>query len=72
MEACAGAYYWAREFSKLGRCVRLIADLRQPLVKRPICEAAQRPSILFVPVKTEEQQANGIVFRARDLWRQRT
>ena len=27
----------------------------------------------FVPVKTEEQQANGIVFRARDLLvRQRT
>ena len=38
-----------------------------------ICEAAQRPSMRFVPVKTEEQQANGIVFRARDLLvRQRT
>ena len=28
---------------------------------------AQRPSMRFVPVKTEEQQANGIVFRACDL-----
>jgi transposase len=38
-----------------------------------ICEAAQRPSMRFVPIKTEEQQANGIVFRARDLLvRQRT
>ena len=38
-----------------------------------ICEAAQRPSMRFVPVKTEDQQANGIVFRARDLLvRQRT
>src|SRR5437763_1079933 len=38
-----------------------------------ICEAAQRPSMRFVSVKTEEQQANGIVFRARDLLvRQRT
>jgi transposase len=38
-----------------------------------ICEAAQRPSMRFVPVKTEEQQANGVVFRARDLLvRQRT
>jgi transposase len=38
-----------------------------------ICEAAQRPSMRFVPVKTEEQQANDIVFRARDLLvRQRT
>jgi transposase len=37
------------------------------------CEAAQRPSRRFVPVKTEEQQANGIVFQARDLVvRQRT
>jgi transposase len=32
-----------------------------------ICEAAQRPNMRFVPVKSEEQQANGVVFRARDL-----
>jgi hypothetical protein len=32
-----------------------------------ICEAARRPSMRFVPVKVEEQQANGVVFRARDL-----
>jgi transposase len=38
-----------------------------------ICEAAQRPSMHFVPVKDEAQQANGVVFRARDLLvRQRT
>ena len=38
-----------------------------------ICEAAQRPGMRFVPVKTEAQQANGVVFRARDLVvRQRT
>src|SRR6516225_10933170 len=35
--------------------------------------SVQRPSMRFVPVKTEEQQANAIVFRARDLLvRQRT
>ena len=83
MEACAGAHYWAREVSKLGHCLRLIAPAYvKPFVKRQkndaadaeaICEAAQRPSMRFVPVKTEEQQANGIVFRARDLLvRQRT
>jgi transposase len=83
MEACAGAHYWAREISKLGHRVRLIApSYVKPFVKRQkndaadaeaICEAAQRPSMRFVPVKTEEQQANGIVFRARDLLvRQRT
>ena len=83
MEACAGAHYWAREIGKLGHHVRLIAPAYvKPFVKRQkndaadaeaICEAAQRPSMRFVPVKTEEQQANGIVFRARDLLvRQRT
>src|SRR5277367_1384496 len=83
MEACASAHYWAREIAELGHRTRLIAPAYvKPFVKRQktdaadaeaICEAAQRPSMRFVPVKTEEQQANGIVFRARDLLvRQRT
>jgi transposase len=54
----------------------------KPFVKRQkndvadaeaICEAAQRPGMRFVPVKDEAQQANTVVFRARDLLvRQRT
>ncbi len=32
-----------------------------------ICEAVTRPSMRFVPVKTEEQQAGLAVHRARDL-----
>ena len=77
MEACAGSHYWAREISKLGHTVRLIPPAYvKPFVKRQkndaadaeaICEAAQRPSMRFVPIKDEEQQANGVVFRARDL-----
>jgi transposase len=54
----------------------------KPFVKRhkndavdaeAICEAAQRPNMRFVAVKSEEQQASAVVFRARDLLvRQRT
>ncbi len=45
----------------------------KPFVKRQkndtadaevICESAQRPSMRFVPVKSEGQQANRVVFRA--------
>src|SRR3954463_5366356 len=83
MEACAGAHHWGRELMKLGHEVRLIAPAYvKPFVKRQkndaadaeaICEAAQRPSMRYVAVKTEAQQASGLVFRARDLLvRQRT
>ena len=54
----------------------------KPFVKRQknnaadteaICGAAQRPTMRFVPVKSEDQQASAAVFRARDLLvRQRT
>ena len=83
MEACGGAHHWGRELARLGHTVRLIPPAYvKPFVKRQkndaadaeaICEAAQRPSMRFTPVKDEEQQASGVVFRARDLLvRQRT
>src|SRR5436190_657024 len=83
MEACGSAHHWAREIAKLGHEVKLIAPTYvKPYVKRQkndaadaeaICEAAQRPTMRFVPVKSEEQQASAVVFRARDLLvRQRT
>lgn len=83
MEACAGAHFWGREISKLGHTVRLIAPAYvKPFVKRQkndaadaeaICEAAQRPTMRFVAVKSEAAQAAAVVFRTRDvLVRQRT
>ena len=83
MEACASSHYWGREIAKLGHEIRLIApDYVKPFVKRQkndaadaeaICEAIQRPTMRFVAVKGEEQQAAAVVFRARDLLvRQRT
>lgn len=83
MEACGGAHHWAREIGQLGHDVKLIAPAYvKPFVKRQkndmadaeaICEAAQRPTIRFVPVKSEMAQASALVFRTRDLLvRQRT
>ena len=83
LEACGGAHHWARELQTIGHDVRLIPPAYvKPFVKRnkndandaeAICEAAQRPGMRFVAVKSEEQQAAGLVFRTRDLAvRQRT
>ena len=83
MEACGGAHHWAREIAALGHEVRLVPPIYvKPFVKRQkndaadaeaIAEAAQRPTMNFVAVKTKEQQAQGMLFRTRDLLvRQRT
>ncbi|MEW9922523.1 IS110 family transposase [Marimonas sp. MJW-29] len=83
MEACGGAHYWGREIRKLGHQVRLIPPAYvKPFVKRQkndaadaeaICEAAIRPTMRFVPVKSEETQGAAMVFRVRELLiRQRT
>jgi transposase len=66
MEAGCGAHHWARRFTQLGHEVRLIhAKFVRPFVKTnkndwndaaAICEAAQRPTMRFVAVKSIEQQ----------------
>jgi transposase len=82
-EACGSASYWAREMGKLGHEARLIApQYVRPFVKRQkndaadaeaIVIAAQRPEMRFVELKTEEQQARAVLFRARErLVHQRT
>jgi transposase len=83
MEACGGAHYWGREIGMLGHEVRLIPPAYvKPFVKRQkndaadaeaICEAAMRPTMRFVTVKSEETQGAAMVFRVRKLLiRQRT
>lgn len=78
MEACATAHGWGREFEKLGHDVRLIAPIYvKPFVKRQkndaadaeaIVEAALRPTMRFVTVKTEDQQARAMLFRTRQIF----
>ena len=78
MEACASSHYWGREIMKLGHDVRLIPPIYvKPFVKRQkndandaeaIAEAAVRPTMRFVPVKSAEQQSRSMVFKTRDLF----
>jgi transposase len=83
IEACATAHHWAREISALGHEVRLMPpQYVKAYLKRhkndaadaaAICEAVTRPSMRFVPIKTQEQQAALTIHRTRDLlMRQRT
>jgi len=77
MEACGSAHYFAREIAKLGHEARLVPPAYvKPYVKRgksdridaeAICEAAGRPTMRFVPVKTVEQQSLATLHRCRDL-----
>jgi transposase len=83
VEACATAHYWARTLTALGHEVRLMPpSYVKGYVKRgksdaldaeAICEAVQRPTMRFVPVKTAEQQGILMAHRTRSLLvRQRT
>ena len=77
LEACPGAHHWARQIAALGHDVRLMPpQYVKPYVKRhkndaadaeAICEAVTRPTMRFVPIKTEEQQAVLMLHRTREL-----
>jgi transposase len=76
MEACGSSHYWARELTALSHTVRLVPpQYVKPYVKRSkndrndaaaICEAAGRPEMHFVPAKSPQQQADGMVLKVRD------
>ncbi len=83
IEACGSSHHWARELTMLGHDVKLMpAGYVKAYVKRgksdaadaaAICEAVTRPSMRFVTIKSEEQQAVLSLHRVRQaLISQRT
>jgi len=77
LEACGGSHHWGRLLSRLGHQVRLIPpQYVKPFVKRAkndrndaeaISEAASRPTMRAVVVKTVDQQAAGIILKHREM-----
>lgn len=83
IEACPTAHYWSRKLQALGHTVRLMPpSYVKAYLKRSkndandaaaICEAVTRPSMRFVPTKSEQQQSVLMLHRSRQLLvRQRT
>lgn len=76
IEACGGANHWAREITKLGHEVKLMApQFVKAYVKtnkndqadaEAICEAVSRPNMRFVPIKSIEQQDILSIHRVRE------
>jgi transposase len=78
MEAGSGAHHWARSLIKLGHDARIMdpkfvspyrtggkSNKNDRNDARAICEAAGRPHMRFVPIKTVEQQAILVIHRRR-------
>jgi transposase len=83
IEACPSAHHWSRRLQALGHTVRLMPpSYVKAYLKRSkndandaaaICEAVTRPSMRFVPAKSEQQQSGLMLHRSRQLLvRQRT
>ena len=79
MEACNGAHAWARRLRAMGLDARLIAASFVSLYRMEgksgkndmtdaaaVCEAASRPTMRFVPIKTTEQQGVMVLHRVRE------
>ena len=77
IEACPSAHHWSRKLQALGHTVRLMPpSYVKAYLKRSkndandaaaICEAVTRPSMRFVPIKSEQQQSGLMLHRSRQL-----
>lgn len=78
MESCASAHYWGRRFEAMGHHVMLIPPQHcKPFVRGgkndardalAICEAACRPNLHTVPIKSFEQQDLQLLHRVRERY----
>ena len=78
MEACSGSHFLGRALREQGHEVRLMpAQYVKPYVKtnksdyldaEAIAEAVQRPTMRFVPIRTEQQLDLPAVHRVRERW----
>jgi transposase len=78
MEACGASHHWARQLQDMGMEVKLLPaqhvkafaghQKNDAIDALAICEAAQRPSIHSVPVKTIEQQDIKALRCTRQQW----
>jgi len=78
LEVCGGSHHWDRLLDQLGHQVRLIPlQYVKPFVKlakndrndaEVISEAASRPSMRSVAVKTVDKQAGGIILNILKCW----
>src|SRR6201981_1376614 len=74
LEACTGAFYWARKFEAVGHQVKIISpQYVKPFVRRQkndgndaeaLCIAARQPDIPFVQEKTRAEQDSQEMHRA--------
>jgi transposase len=77
LEACAGSHHWGRVLGRLGHRVKLVPpQYVKPFVKRAkndridaeaISDAASRPGMRTVPIKTLEAQAATMVVKHREM-----
>jgi len=83
MEACSGSHHWGRRLRAMGMEVRLLAPhfvspyrlsgktgKNDAADAAAICEAASRPSMRFVPVKSVGQQSMVALHRLREGYKE--